>query len=404
MTAEGRCPASKEKRCVAVRGSNHPMHAEKAGRLCAGCLAFVIFASLLFTGCSENDIDLDDAQAMVEELNAEGYVPDDWVYVGCRYPAARFLDYSNIYMAYIDEEMYESHKSYWLEGVDQDSLYPGYEPEEPENVFHIVHIQADADGSIAAYVSMNGTYYQYVDRMETNYVKAGSDWIVYTKLETAGSVPVAEFRIKRKLFGGYSAELISGLGGDTSMSEEEVKELMHDKKWTENFYDINPRKTGREIAAAMQEQGLIPAGMRLVYTDGERNVYIPSEFYDSHKSYWLEGTEEKDLYEGINADLQESGDRVYWEIMVTGISRRSEPLERFGITFQPDTSYYCAQIYPDILFYRTIRHYDWDGPHAFTWNDVEAVTAGDSMQEDALRTYWCHYEDGSLVIEEAAEE
>lgn len=403
---------SGSKHPIHMNASSHPIHTKrhttKAGRLFAVCLVLVMLVSSLLTGCwNKYDIELKDAQAMVDEIRQEGYVPEDWVYVDCSFPGGGLFDYSKIILAYIDKDMYESHKSYWLEGVDEESLYPGFGPEEPENVFHLVRIDSLDDGTYKMTVYMTGTYYRYVDRTQANYHKEGTEYFAYRKMETAGSFPVAHFRIKKKFFGGYSAELMYGQNEDDAVSEESVKETMHDKKWTEKYYDINPLGTGKKIAAAIQQQGMIPADMRLVYTDGEKNIYIPSELYDSHKSYWLEGTEEKDLYEGINQELRESGDRIFWEIKVIGISRYSEQEEKYGITFKPDTSYYCAMIYRDCLFYKTIRHYSWDGYHEYTWKDVEATTIGDlssGTSENIEGTYWCHYEDDKLVIEQAKED
>jgi hypothetical protein len=389
---------------MTVNGNSQPKQSKKAEKLCAGCLVLLILVSFLAAGCrSKDNIEFADAQAMADELAQEGYIPDDWVYIDYWYPG--HFNFGRIVLVYIDQDLYESHKSYWLEGVEPESLYPGYEPEEPENVFHLVNITAQTDGSREAAVYMTGTYYKYVNRLEANYHKPGTEYIAYTRLALGDSDPVARFRFRKKLLGGYSAELLCGPDGDSSVSEETVKEQMHDKKWTENYYDINPRRTGKEIAAAMQQQGLIPADMRLVYTDGEKNIYIPSELYDSHKSYWLEGTDEKDLCEGINDELRENGDHVFWEIEVTGITRYSEQEEKYGITFKPHTSYYCAMIYRNCLFYRNILHYSWDGFHEYTWKDVETVTASDYLPRGSTEiTYWCHYEDGQLVIEKAEEE
>ncbi|MGI6205637.1 MAG: hypothetical protein ACOYJI_03250 [Anaerovoracaceae bacterium] len=391
---------------IHTSGNNNSIHTKKARRLFAGCLVFLMVLSslLTLTGCSKYDIRSKDAKAMVDELRQEGYVPDDWVYIDCSFPGGGLFDYSKVILAYIDRDLYDSHKSYWLEGVDEEDLYPGFGPEEPEKVFHLVRIDSLDDGTYKMIVYMTGTYYKYVDRTQANYHKEGTEYTVYRKMEPEGSLPVAHFRIKKKFFGGYSAALMYGQNEDDAVSEESVKETMHDKKWTENYYDINPRGTGKEIAAAMQQQGMIPADTRLVYTDGEKNIYIPSDLYDSYKSYWLEGTNEEDLYEGINQELRENGDHVFWEIEVTGISYYSKQKEKYGITFKPDTSYYCAVIYQDCLFYKTILHYSWEGYHQFTWKDVEPVTDGDSSSEDIMSMYWCHYEDGELVIEKATEE
>lgn len=384
-------------------GRKHAVHTEKTHRQRIVCLVLAMLVSLLFAGCGENAISLDDARAIVDELRQEGYVPEDWVYIDRRYPA--YFDCSRVYLAYIDRDMYASHQSYWLEGTDPESLYPGYEPEEPENVFHIVKIVLREDGTYGAAVYMRGTYYKYVDRMQANGHRQGTAYEACTRLELADADPAACFLIRKKLFGGYAVEDVCGRSsGGCTADAVSVKAKLHDKSLTENYYDINPRRTGKEIAAFMQQQGMIPADMRLVYTDGEKNIYIPSALYASHRSYWLEGTEEKDLCEGINHELSQNGDHVFWEIEVTGIICNAESKTAYGITFRPDTSYCRAVIYQDCLFYKTILHYDWDGFHRFTWRDVETVTGGDTFSGNTVGTYWCHYEEGKPVIEKAAEE
>lgn len=177
---------------MTVNGNSQPKQSKKAEKLCAGCLVLLILVSFLAAGCrSKDNIEFADAQAMADELAQEGYIPDDWVYIDYWYPG--HFNFGRIVLVYIDQDLYESHKSYWLEGVEPESLYPGYEPEEPENVFHLVNITAQTDGSREAAVYMTGTYYKYVNRLEANYHKPGrsisliQDWHSATQILSPGS-------------------------------------------------------------------------------------------------------------------------------------------------------------------------------------------------------------------------
>lgn len=375
------------------------------------CLVALLLSMTLMTGCQASKT-IDSTAEIMKMLNKKDIIPEDWHYLDSYFPVdgGEWRTYKTMYLCFIDEDLYDTYKYLWMEDVDQSEIGPGYSPEEVKEVFHIVKVLVEDDGSYELQFYMNGTYYLYFwgsdIKNESSYDRDSAE--VY--MDCRDDSLVAVLTVKKNMFGKWQIETVQGnesLSDETGtqMNLEELRSVLNDKSWTANDEDINPEGTTEKVHEVFQERGYIPEEWEYVGNTDFRGItffYIDKDKYETYKHYWLEGVDPSELGVGYNENLFGEGEYVFHGVRINRL-RNGYDWEECGMNLQADVTYYRVMLYQKMLYFKYFaEHYPLEAPKEFT-AETAYTQAFESLEDEnnVLAVYYCHYEDGQLVIEEA---
>ena len=84
--------------------------------------------------------------------------------------------------------------------------------------------------------------------------------------------------------------------------------------------------------------------------------FLPDALRPVYCAYWLEGVDPADYREGLNRDLAEYGDPVFWAVNISELSYLSD-VEYGGAQLAANETYYLAALYDEALYYRYVSMY-----------------------------------------------
>ena len=383
-----------------MEASSEGRRAGKKLLLLLACVTALLLP-LLLTGCAGDQVRAD-SQEIMAQFRETGTLPKNWVYLDDEFEdGVSMVNYDSIQLVYIDADQYESHKSYWFDGVDENNPGRGYRPDAPEEVFHIVTVNREDDGSYTIRFYMNGTYYLYLPEEGIEYSSDGSinasSYVDYRE----DSI-VAVYTARKGENERWEIERVLSdirLAGDESSqpTAEELRDILRDKSWTSNPYDINQSTAIDAAFDGFSAQGLVPTDWVYIgkketiddYRDFSVDkvfIYMNAETYEAKKQSWENDVDDAGNHRTTFEDyLAKSYEPIFCKVEISGITRYNEAVSPGNVELKPNTTYYQVFVYANCQY-----KFDYsDGFH--TSNNSDFMWVG---------SYWCHFEDGQPVFEE----
>lgn len=119
--------------------------------------------------------------------------------------------------------------------------------------------------------------------------------------------------------------------------------------------------------------------------------FLPDSLHDAYCAYWLEDIDPSALYEGLNRDLWETGDPVFYAIHISGTSFSSDT-DVEGIPLKAGEDYYFVDIYDKAIYYQYVSRYQ-DAEHY-------TVLPGFRCFEYGPAKCWLYYQENGEWVKE----
>lgn len=120
--------------------------------------------------------------------------------------------------------------------------------------------------------------------------------------------------------------------------------------------------------------------------------FLPDSLYGAYCAYWLENIDPSALYEGLNQDLWETGDPVFYAIHISKTAYASDT-DVEGIPLRAGKEYYFVDIYDKAIYYQYVSGYQ-DAEHY-------TVLPGYRCFEYGAARCWLYYQENGEWVKEA---
>lgn len=120
--------------------------------------------------------------------------------------------------------------------------------------------------------------------------------------------------------------------------------------------------------------------------------FLPDSLHDAYCAYWLENVEPSALYEGLNQDLWETGDPVFYAIHISGTTFPSDT-DVEGIPLKAGEDYYFVDIYDKAIYYQYVSRYQ-DAEHYTVFPEFRCFEYGPAR-------CWLYYQENGEWVKEA---